>query len=376
MAHRTDRDAEFSAFLAADSAALSGAARQVAGADTDAAAELLQTALVKTYVAWPQVGPDGALAHARALIGAPDADGSPDSGAGPADVPLDVAQVLAEGHNAVRGRRMGWTVVGLAALAVVASVVTPVLIAGTVPPTPVPVATPSTTPTAAATPSADNDAPSAPLIGTTWQVAGFEGVLFAPSRTMTIRLHGGTARGFSGCNTFRARYTLTGGRLRFTRVVAGTATCSGRAGREETAFLAALSQVRSYRTGLGGLVLDGADGSPTIALVPFTADAATWRLADLAGTARTDSNITLVVAGDHLRGDTGCGGYAADLVRDGDAWTVSNTQVTTAVRCPRAASRRATRYLDLLKQVDRAELGIVSLTLTGPDGTLSFAVGR
>ena len=370
MAQHTDRDAEFSAFLADDSGPLARAAWQVADGDRDAASEVLQSALVKTYVAWPRVGPDGALDHTLGLIGAPGGDSS---GTDPVDVDLDAEHVLAEGRNAVRGRRMGWTVAGLATLAVVASIVTPVLIASTVPPAPTPA--PVTTPSLTRSPS-PTASPLPDLVATPWQVAGFEGVAFGPSRTMTLQLDGGIASGLGGCNAYRASYTTKDGRLRFEDVTQGAVGCPGRVGREEDALLDALERVRGYEAGLNGPVLVDKDGSPAVALIPLTPDATTWRLADLAEAAQPDSGITLTVSGDRLGGDTGCGAYAADLVRNGDAWTVSDAALTSTVRCSSAAKRRTVRYLDLLGGTTTAELDAFSLTLTGPDGELAFTVDR
>ncbi len=367
MSQRTDRDAEFTAFLAADSASLARVALRLTG-DPEAAADLLQSVLVKTYLAWPRVGPDGALAHARAAMGARSGGEEPDTG--DVDVPLDPDHVLAEGHNALRGRRMGWTVAGLAALAVVASILTPILIAATVPPAPG--ASPATSATAQATPSV-RPSPVPELLGTVWQVAGFDGVAFGPSRTMTARFDGGVVSGFSGCNTFRGSYSLDGSTLVVESVASTAKSCPGAAGREERAFLKALARVRGYEAGLNGPVLVGEDGSPVVALVPLTPDATTWRLVDLAGTEQVGAGITFTVTGDQLSGDSGCGEYAADLTREGNAWTVSNLALSSTVRCPEAANRRATHYLAALGQVTKAELDPFRLTLTGPDAKLSFA---
>lgn len=67
MALGAGRDAEFTAFVAAASPTLGRTAWLLTG-DRDAAAELLQATLVKTYVAWPRVRPDGALAYARRIM--------------------------------------------------------------------------------------------------------------------------------------------------------------------------------------------------------------------------------------------------------------------------------------------------------------------
>jgi RNA polymerase sigma-70 factor (sigma-E family) len=67
MAWGFRRDAEFSAFVADASPSLGRTAWLLTG-DPDAAAELLQATLVKTYVAWPRVRPGEATAYARRIM--------------------------------------------------------------------------------------------------------------------------------------------------------------------------------------------------------------------------------------------------------------------------------------------------------------------
>ena len=61
------RDAEFSAFMRAASPSLLRTAWLLT-ADPEAAQELVQAALVKTYVAWPRVRTDEAVAYARRIL--------------------------------------------------------------------------------------------------------------------------------------------------------------------------------------------------------------------------------------------------------------------------------------------------------------------
>lgn len=67
MAWGSRRDAEFSAFVADASDALGRTAWLLTG-NADAAAELLQATLVKTYVAWPRVRQGEAAAYARRIM--------------------------------------------------------------------------------------------------------------------------------------------------------------------------------------------------------------------------------------------------------------------------------------------------------------------
>jgi len=74
----TDRDDEFSAFVAARSSSLLRTARLLTS-DLAAAEDLLQTALAKLYVAWRRVGKDGAERYLRRCLvtGAVDASRRP-----------------------------------------------------------------------------------------------------------------------------------------------------------------------------------------------------------------------------------------------------------------------------------------------------------
>lgn len=67
MGGRQRRDAEFSAFARSASPALTKTAWFLTG-NTDAAAELVQEALVKTYLAWPRIRPETATAYTRRVL--------------------------------------------------------------------------------------------------------------------------------------------------------------------------------------------------------------------------------------------------------------------------------------------------------------------
>jgi hypothetical protein len=133
----------------------------------------------------------------------------------PVRVPVDLDAVLESGHEAVRGRRLGWTVAGLATLAVVASIVTPTLIARTVPAVPsvAPVASPSA-------PSSPTAAASSGIEGRTWQLDARTGSWVDDDSGITLRVDGARVSGWSGCGDYiatlsrdGARWTLSGVRI-------------------------------------------------------------------------------------------------------------------------------------------------------------------
>lgn len=65
--HETEQDAAFVAFMESAQPSLLRAAYFLTGSE-DVARELTQDALVRTYLAWPRVRPDGAYAYARRIL--------------------------------------------------------------------------------------------------------------------------------------------------------------------------------------------------------------------------------------------------------------------------------------------------------------------
>jgi hypothetical protein len=131
----------------------------------------------------------------------------------PVEVPVDMTAALDAGHEAVRGRRLGWTVAGMATLAVVASIVTPILIARTVPAVPAPVASPSVT-------SSPTAARPSGIEGRTWQLDAQTGSWVNEDSGITLRVDGDRVSGWSGCGDYvaslsrdGARWTLSGVRI-------------------------------------------------------------------------------------------------------------------------------------------------------------------
>ncbi|MCB0912202.1 MAG: META domain-containing protein [Propionibacteriaceae bacterium] len=277
------------------------------------------------------------------------------------ELPLDTDRVLTSGRRTVRARRVGAIVASLAAL-VLASLVIPLAMGRAIPA--VPVGTP------AATTSATR------LERTVWRVAALDGTPVTGG-LLTLQLGDGSFAGYAGCHTVMGTYTSRAHQLGFTDVQADTSGCGADAARLGSAFVEALSTTAAYQVSAGGLGLIGSDGSRLAELEPFGPDDATWYLRAMDNdSVEGESAPTLVVDGDHVRGSTACVDFTADLTRDGTTWSVTNRQDVpgTAIPCPSTASDQMNRYFDLLEQADRAELGVVSLTLTGPDGTLSFAV--
>ncbi|HET7464032.1 MAG TPA: META domain-containing protein [Longimicrobium sp.] len=105
-----------------------------------------------------------------------------------------------------------------------------------------------------------------PLENTAWTLAEVRG---QPARAIgsgagpTLRLDAAQTRasGDTGCNQYGGPYELSGTSLRLGPLVSTRRACVDEAlNRQETAFLAALEEARSWRVDEGTLVLSGPSG--------------------------------------------------------------------------------------------------------------------
>lgn len=291
------------------------------------------------------------------------------------EVPLDVKAVLDGGHEAVRGRRLGWTVAGMATAAVVASIATSTVITSTVPAVPAPAASPSPT-----------LSPPPTLAGTAWEAVRIGGVPRIPDTRVTLQFLDGTVRGSSGCNAFDQGldqtdgYRQDGDRLSISGV-AGTLVGCGRTdvAEQDGRFLALLREVARFRISAGNLVLLAPDGTELAELAPFEIEGRTWELDGLTGAwAGDDPGITLRVDGERVSGWSGCGAYTASLSRDGVRWKLSDVRIPSPIPCPSAAGTRVGIFIERLEKVTAGELFIArpTLRLRTPDGDLLFLLVR
>lgn len=117
------------------------------------------------------------------------------------------------------------------------------------------------------------------IFGRAWTVQNYNNgrgavttVLRGSSPTMTLA-EDGSVTGNAGCNTFRSTYTVSDTSLTITPAAATRKMCGEPAGimQQESAFLAALSQVTSYHAEDNTLLLRGADGAILLLLRPTEA---------------------------------------------------------------------------------------------------------
>jgi hypothetical protein len=168
-----------------------------------------------------------------------------------AQVPIDLDAVLDEGREKVRGRRLGWTVTGLAVLAVVASILTPLLLSRADLAVPVP-ASPSTTATAA----------RRPLEATIWRLTSLGGVAPGADSRLTLVVDGNRVRGSSGCGDFTGDLARNGQRWAVSNLrIPAPFPCPSTNIDRMNRYFGLLEQVDRADLGEAGLTLTGRLGS-------------------------------------------------------------------------------------------------------------------
>ncbi|MCA0296016.1 MAG: META domain-containing protein [Actinobacteria bacterium] len=268
--------------------------------------------------------------------------------ADPVEVPVDLDAVLDGGREAVRGRRLGWTVAGLTVGAVVASIVTPILIAQTIPAVPAPVDTPTVAATATA-------APVPRLAGTAWTAEEVRGVPVATGTSISITFEDGRVAGGDGCNSFGGStnsFTQDGDRISLGNMTMTLKLCDDAVVMTQAkAFGEVLKATTNFRVDDGRLVLLDTAGTPLATFAEFRVDGRTWSLDPATGKwAGQDPGLTLAVEGTTVSGNSGCGSYTATLTREGSRWSISNL-TNEPISCPYEAGRRSGVFLARLAKI-------------------------
>lgn len=100
------------------------------------------------------------------------------------------------------------------------------------------------------------------LEGTTWELVELEGKLALADTTVTLVLEDGQSGGTAGCNSYGAAYEVEKDSITFDEVISTMMYCEAEGVMDqETAYLLALSQVKTYTITGGALYLTQADGA-------------------------------------------------------------------------------------------------------------------
>lgn len=104
-------------------------------------------------------------------------------------------------------------------------------------------------------------APGPKLEGTTWELVSLDGKLAMADTTVTLIFEDGQAGGNAGCNSYGASYEVQGETLTLGELMSTMMYCEADGVMEqETDYLIALSQVKTYTIIDGALYLSKADG--------------------------------------------------------------------------------------------------------------------
>jgi heat shock protein HslJ len=126
-------------------------------------------------------------------------------------------------------------------------------------PVPFPTETPPPQPTATSVPTnAPTPVPIPPQASNyLWVLTQVNNQPPVANSLVTLKFSGYTASGTSGCNTYSASVQYNGTALIFSNIATGKKTCSAPAGvmQQESAYLNALAQVKSFRLDQGQLLL-------------------------------------------------------------------------------------------------------------------------
>lgn len=95
-----------------------------------------------------------------------------------------------------------------------------------------------------------------------------------------------------------------------------------------------------------------------------------WRLSAETGKwVGAEWAITLVIDGDRVSGDLGCGSYSANVVETATSWRLAQFAV---IACPYPSGSPVPHFLNVLSSVRTAVREADRLTLSGAEGTLVF----
>ncbi len=235
--------------------------------------------------------------------------------------------------------------------------------------------------------SSGTTAPSGvPLEGTAWALAD-PGALATGGAgvAVTAKFTAGTVAGTSGCNSYRASYTLDGSRLTIGSDVAVTQmACPPRPTAVERAYLARLPKVERYAISGDTLrLLDG--GGTTILRYEVGGGAAalegSWDVTGIyTGNAiestAPDTTPTAEFAADRISGDGGCNRFNGPYEVTGDRIRIGPLASTMMACADSAASTQEQQYLAALQLAATYSVTGDRLDLLRSDGGIAVTFVR
>jgi heat shock protein HslJ len=221
-----------------------------------------------------------------------------------------------------------------------------------------------------------------------WTVASLDGRPLLGSSNITAHFQGGTVGGYSGCNWYGSRYTVTDSTVKFEGAESTARACGVPTGvmEQEGRYFAALREVVAVRTIGERLALVDPAGKAVVTLLPRIKLA--MNPADLVGTTwRLEAVNEAAVAGTHtlafptsgeLSGFAGCRGYTGTWSARGDHISVTSMAMT-AMECEQGtdALQREGQFTTDITEATYYRLAGDSLEIvTAPARRLTFVAAR
>jgi heat shock protein HslJ len=220
-------------------------------------------------------------------------------------------------------------------------------------------------------------------------VSSLNGRSIVDGSNITVKFTAEGLGGYSGCNWYGARYSVTGNKIRIDSPESTTRGCSAPpgVGQQEAAYFEALRQVVAFRAVSDRLELTSSADEVTLVLVPRRRYAMNpahlvgthWRLRSVNDTAlASDSTLTLELTATEMRGFAGCRWYTGTyLARSDEIHVTSLTMDATECNRGRAAWQREGQFTTDLSEATYYRLRGDSLELVTVGGRrLVFSARR
>jgi len=226
------------------------------------------------------------------------------------------------------------------------------------------------------------------LAGTEWLLTGynngaggFVSVLTGTAVTAAFS-EDGQISGTAGCNSYSGAFTVTGSDISIGPLAVTEMYCMDPEGvmEQESAYLAAVQAVSSYRVGAGELTLMDADGTRMAVYERYapTPQGEDWELTGYNNgqggvvSPAAGTTITAVFGEDgQVTGSAGCNNYFASYTVSGAEISIG-TAGSTRMSCetPEGVMEQESQYLTLLDDVATFERAPKTLTLRDAGGSI------
>jgi len=220
-----------------------------------------------------------------------------------------------------------------------------------------------------------------PLEGTPWTLDNVSLPTTSPV-VITAEFSGGQLAGSGGCNRYTAPYQTDASKLTFQGQAATTMmACPPPISEAETAYLAKLGEVRSFRIVGDRLELADEEGATILSFVATqTSLVGTWAVTSL----RTPDAVTgpaqpitvTFSAQGEVSGNSGCNDFGGSYTSEGTAVSITGLAATTTNSCTPQLTQQEQNLFAALTGAAQVEAGATSVTLKMADGTIAATLAE